>query len=160
MPHMFPPFSTKQSSASATDVGFIFQREKKKKGKAKKGQICAHTPFQKQKPVFHFQSTLTQYLDIKLLLMQGKKKPKPNHTEPFYNFTKTLIPSVSPAEQMFQKPHPHATASLKSPPIQKESAHVQRKEFKSTWTLYNMFLQLEQGNGISLFFTLEMHICL
>lgn len=39
--------------------------------------------------------------------MQGKKiktNTKPNHDEPSQNFTKTLIPSVSPAEKAFQKP--------------------------------------------------------
>lgn len=81
-----------------------------------------------------------------------KKKNKnntPNHTGPFYGFTKTLIPSVSHAEQMFQKPHPHTTASLKSPPIQKNQLTCKEKNLSqcgpcttcfSSWSKETAFL--------------------
>lgn len=86
-------------------------------------------------------------------MMQEQKKKQNQTILNHSTTTKTLIPSVSCAEQMFQKPHPHTTAPLKSLPIQKEPAHMQRKELKSMWPLYYVFLQLEQGNSISLFHT-------
>lgn len=82
--------------------------------------------------------------------LDARKKNKnntPSHTEPFYDFTKTLIPSVSHAEQMFQKPHPHTTASLKSPPIQKNQLTCKEKNLSQCGPCTTCFSSWSKETG-------------